>query len=408
MAVRSKKSTNIEFTWEGVNTRGNRLEGTIAAKNISAAKAQLRRKGILVKKLKRKTKLLASLNKKTIKPADIATFSRQLATMIAAGIPLVQSLDIVAKGLDNPTLAELVTTIKKTVESGSPFAEALSKHPKYFDSLFCNLIDAGEQSGTLDVMLERIATYREKTESVKKKIRKALSYPIAVLVIAFAVTTILMVKVIPEFETLFSSVGGELPGFTQTVIHISEFFQSYWYVIVIGLIILITTFILGRKRSEKFRRLSDTAFLKIPIFGKLLQKAAIARFCRTLATTFAAGMPLVNALNVSSKAAGNLAFQQAIIEIKDSVSSGDQFHYAMNATKRFPNMIVQMSAIGEESGELDAMMNKAASIFEEDVDTTVDSLSSLLEPAIMAILGVLVGGLVIAMYLPIFQMGQAF
>lgn len=406
--VKKQQKTIPSFNFECVNSQGKQIEGTIEAKNISMARAMLRRKGYKIKKLQRKSELFSNLNKKTIKAADIAAFSRQLATMISAGIPLVQGLDIVSKGSDNPTLAKLVLDIKKHVESGTTFAESLAKYPKYFDGLFCNLIEAGEQSGTLDVMLERIATYREKTETIKKKIRKALSYPIAVIVIAFVVTTILLVKVIPQFETLFKSVGGDLPAFTKIVLAISAFFQQFWWLIMLVAVGLVLVFILGRKKSLKFRKATDALFLKIPIFGNLFQKAAIARFCRTLATTFAAGMPLINALNISSKAAGNLVYQDAIMTMRDDISAGEQFHVAMNTSRRFPNMVVQMASIGEESGELDAMMNKAASIYEEDVDTTVDSLSSLLEPMIMAILGVLIGGLVIAMYLPIFQMGQAF
>ena len=406
--VRKAKGNLATFTFECINSSGKRIEGSLEAKNMSMARAALRRKGYRVKKLRQKSEFLSALNKKPIKPADIAAFSRQLATMIAAGIPLVQSLDIVAKGSDNPTLSTLVVDIKKTVESGTTFAQSLAKYPKYFDSLFCNLIDAGEQSGTLDVMLERIATYREKTETIKKKIRKALSYPIAVIVIAFLVSTILLVKVIPQFETLFKSVGGDLPAFTKMVLGLSKFFQQFWWVIILSTLASVVGFVLGRKKSLKFRKITDALYLKIPIFGNLLRKASIARFCRTLATTFAAGMPLINALNTSSKAAGNLVFEDGIMQMKEDISTGEQFHAAMNNTQLFPNMVVQMASIGEESGELDAMMNKAASIYEEDVDTTVDSLSSLLEPMIMAVLGVLIGGLVIAMYLPIFQMGKAF
>lgn len=403
-----KSATLAKFNWEGKNRNGKLVEGTIEAKNASTARATLRSKGYQVRKLKKQSELWAKLNKKPIKPADIAAFSRQLATMLAAGIPLVQGLDIVAKGTDNNTLSKLIQDIKSNVESGATFASALTKYPKYFDSLFCNLIDAGEQSGTLDVMLDRIATYREKTESMKKKIRKALSYPTAVVVIAFVVSTILLVKVIPQFENLFQSVGGDLPSFTRMVLNLSEVFQKYWWLIALTAITFIVIFVVGRKRSEKFRLVTDAAFLKLPIFGNLLTKASIARFFRTLATTFAAGMPLINALKISARAAGNLVYQNTILEMRDSIASGESFYLAMNATGRFPNMVVQMTAIGEESGELDAMMNKAATIYEEDVETIVDSLSSLLEPMIMAVLGVLIGGLVIAMYLPIFQMGQAF
>ncbi len=402
-----KKIVLAQFNWHGLNKNGKRIEGELKAKNLAAARSELRRQGINVKKITKQSQLWKNLNKKNIVPADIATFSRQLATMIASGIPLVQGLDIVAKGSDNPTISDLINTIKAQVESGSTLAEAFAKHPKQFDGLFCSLIEAGEQSGTLDVMLDRIATYREKTESMKKKIRKALTYPAAVIVVAFVVTTILLVKVIPQFETLFKSVGGNLPAFTQFVVDLSKIFQAYWWMIAGGAVLAIIAFVLARQRNERFHYLTDAASLHIPIFGSLLQKAAIARFCRTLATTFAAGMPLLTALTISSKAAGNKVFEKAILSMRDNIASGEQFHASMNMTRRFPNMIIQMASIGEESGELDAMMNKAASVYEEDVDTMVDGLSSLIEPMIMAILGVLVGGLVIAMYLPIFEMGKA-
>ena len=401
-----KTITLLQFSWKGLNQNGKPVEGSIEARSLSAAKALLRQQNISVKKISQKSQLLQQLMSKRIKPVDIASFSRQMATMISAGIPLVQGLSIVAKGVDNPNLSRLILDLRSSVENGSTFADALAKHSNYFDPLFCNLIEAGEQSGTLDIMLERIATYREKTESIKKKIRKALSYPIAVIVIAFIVTTILLVKVIPQFETLFNNVGAGLPTFTQIVINISEVFQDFWWMIALGAIAMVGLIYFGRKRSRKFCKITDGVALRTPVFGTLLQKASIARFCRTLATTFAAGMPLINALRVSSKAAGNLVYEDAILQIRENVTSGEQFHQAMEMTKRFPNIIIQMAAIGEEAGELDAMMNKSASIYEEDVDTMVDSLSSLLEPAIMAILGILVGGLVIAMYLPIFKMGQ--
>lgn len=394
------------FNWTGLNQRGKKQTGTILARNIASAKMELSRRGVVVRKINQPSTLLQSLTKQKIKPIDIATFSRQLSTMITAGIPLVKSLSVVSKSLKNPTFAELINQIKTEIEHGSTFADALAQHPNQFDNLFCRLVDAGEQSGTLDTMLERIATYKEKSESIKKKIRKALSYPVAVILVSLIVTTILLVKVIPKFETLFANVGSELPAFTQLVINLSESFQKIWWMLFLGLGGLVFGSIFGKKRSRKFAKFLDKLMLLLPIFGNIIKKACIARFCRTLSTTFTAGMPLVNALNVSAKATGNLVFEDKILEIAEKVSHGYAFNQAIVESKVFPPMMVQMALIGEESGELDSMMDKTAAIYEEDVDNTVDGLSSLIEPVIMSILGVLVGGLIIAMYLPIFKMGQ--
>lgn len=407
MAKASNKN-NKHFKWEGKNTSGKTTSGLIEAKNISAARAKLRKNNIVVRKLRQQSTTLENLTKARIKSAEIALFSRQLATMIAAGVPLLQSLDIVCKGAENPTLRKILLQVKSSLEQGETLSQALSRHPKHFDSLFCSLINAGEKSGTLETMLDRIATYREKTESLKKKIRKALTYPTIVIVIAFVVTSILLIKVIPAFEGIFAGAGAELPAFTLFVVKISIFFQNYWWLILASFVLSITLIVVCRSKFRRFRKITDKIFLTLPIIGPILKKAAIARFCRTLATTFAAGMPMLSALNVSSKATGNLVYEDAITDIQKKITVGDQLHVAIENSGNFPNMIVQMAAIGEESAELDAMMNKAASIYEEDVDTAVDSLSSLLEPVIMAVIGVLIGGLVIAMYLPIFKLGDIF
>jgi type IV pilus assembly protein PilC len=406
--AKPSNKNNKHFKWEGKNASGKTTSGLIAAKNISAARAKLRKNNIVVRKLRQQSTTLENLTKARIKSAEIALFSRQLATMIAAGVPLLQSLDIVCKGAENPTLRKILLQVKSSLEQGETLSQALSRHPKHFDSLFCSLINAGEKSGTLETMLDRIATYREKTESLKKKIRKALTYPTIVVVIAFVVTSILLIKVIPAFEGIFAGAGAELPAFTLFVVKISIFFQNYWWLMLASFVLSITLIVVCRSKFRRFRKITDKIFLTLPIIGPILKKAAIARFCRTLATTFAAGMPMLSALKVSSKATGNLVYEDAITDIQKKITVGDQLHVAIENSGNFPNMIVQMAAIGEESAELDAMMNKAASIYEEDVDTAVDSLSSLLEPVIMAVIGVLIGGLVIAMYLPIFKLGDIF
>lgn len=412
MAAVSKRNTPPSqsihaFTYEGINKQGVKVTGEINALNIGIAKAEIRRQGLTPTKVRKKSKALAFLqHKKKISPFEIAAFSRQMATMMLAGVPLVQAFDIVAKGVDNTSMRDLVLAIKADVESGRPFSDSLKQHPDHFDSLFCSLVGAGEASGSLDTMLDRIATYKEKIETLKRKIKKALFYPTAVMLVAVIVTGILLIFVVPEFEKLFKGFGADLPFFTQIVINVSNVIQRWWWAIVILLLAMIWTFGLLKKRSQRFQRIFDKAILKVPAIGKILHKAAIARFARTLSTTFSAGVPLVEALDSVAGATGNIVYSEAVQRIREEVSMGSQIQAAMRNTGIFPNMVVQMIAIGEESGSLENMLSKIASIYEEEVDAAVDGLSSLLEPLIMAILGVLVGGLVIAMYLPIFKMGS--
>lgn len=402
------KSKKIQtFTYEGKDARGSSIKGEINALNLGLAKADLRRQGLTPTKLKRKAKPLFNFStKKRIRAADICTFSRQMATMMASGVPLVQSFDIIAKGTDNESVQDLVTQIKNDVEGGLSFSEALSKHPKYFDQLFCNLVYAGESSGALEAMLDRIATYKEKSESLKRKIKKALFYPTAVTVVAIIVTAILLIFVVPQFQELFKGFGADLPAFTLLVIHISNLVREWWWGILLMIITAGFFFIQAKRRSLGFQHFLDRLIVRIPVIGPILHKAAVARFARTLATTFAAGVPLVEALDAVAKASGNIIYSNAIYQIREEVATGSQIQFSMRNTGVFPNMVIQMVAIGEESGALDHMLEKVANIYEEEVDTAVDGLSSLLEPLIMAVLGVLVGGLVIAMYLPIFKMGS--
>ncbi len=395
------------FVYEGTNRRGQKIKGEMPGKNLALAKAQLRKQGINVISIRKKSKnLLEGLSKKKVSALDIAIFARQLATMMKAGVPLVQSFEIVAEGLDNPSMREVVLGIKGEVEGGSSFAGALKKYPQHFDDLFCSLVASGEQSGALETMLDRVAIYKEKSELLKQKIKKAMKYPATVIVVAVVVTIILMLKVVPVFQDLFSSFGADLPAFTQMVVNMSKWMQVYWWVLILGIGITIGAFIEAKKRSEAFRDLLDRAALKAPIFGDLVYKAIIARYSRTLATTFAAGVPLIEALESTAGATNNVVYRKAVMQIRDDVSTGQQLQFAMRTTNVFPSMAIQMVAIGEESGALDAMLEKVATHFENEVDNAVDGLTSMMEPLIMAILGVLVGGLVVAMYLPIFQMGS--
>lgn len=395
------------FSWEGTDKRGAKVKGEDQATNVTMMKAELRRQGIAPKAVRRKSSLsLGGKRKKKIAPGDIAIFSRQLATMMSAGVPLVQGLEIVGRGHENPAMQELIMNIKTDVEGGTNLNEALAKHPRQFNDLFCNLVEAGEAAGVLDTLLDKLATYLEKTESIKKKIKKALTYPTAVVVVAFIVTAILLIFVVPQFESLFQGFGADLPVFTQFVVRLSEFFQTYWYIIFGVVLGLAWAFREGLRRSRKFVRLVDKIALKVPVVGSILEKAAIARYARTLSTMFAAGVPLVEALQSVAGACGNILYEEGVLGMRDQVSSGQQLQTAMKMSGLFPNMVVQMTAIGEESGSLDSMLAKVADFYEEEVDAAIDSLSSLLEPLIMAVLGVLVGGLVIAMYLPIFQMGS--
>jgi len=365
----------------------------------------LRKQGINPTKVRKKAVSIFGSGKK-IKPLDIAFFSRQMATMMKAGVPLLQSFDIISEGSDNPNMRKLVDDIKQEVAAGHSFATALRQKPQYFDDLFCNLVDAGEQAGALESLLERVATYKEKTESLKAKIKKAMTYPIAVIIVALVVSGILLIKVVPQFQTVFSGFGAKLPAFTLMVIGLSEVVQSYWYIILGILVVMILAFRKAYKTSAKFRDRIDRMLLKVPVIGPLLFKSAVARFARTLSTTFAAGVPLVDALDSVAGATGNVVFRNAVHKVKQDVSTGTQLNFSMRSTGVFPMLAVQMTAIGEESGALDSMLDKVATYYEEEVDNMVDSLTSLMEPMIMAVLGVIVGGLVIAMYLPIFQLGQ--
>ena len=340
-----------------------------------------------------------------VKPADIALFTRQMATMMRAGVPLVQAFDIVADGVDKPKLGDLIRTVRQDVAGGNSFASAIRKHPDQFDELYCNLVEAGEQSGALETLLDRVATYKEKTESLKAKVRKAMTYPIAVLVVAVIVSGILLIKVVPQFEQVFQGFGAELPAFTQMVIHISEFAQAYWWTILIALVAIGFALSEVHKRSKPFRDALDRLVLKLPVVGDITEKSSVARYARTLATTFGAGVPLVDALNSVAGSTGNSVYVNAVNQVRDDVSTGQQLNFSMRNTGVFPNMVIQMTAIGEEAGALDDMLGKAADYYEEQVDNAVDNLTALMEPIIMSVLGVLVGGLIIAMYLPIFQLG---
>ena len=396
---------NVPFLWEGTDRKGNKIKGKSMASSEDAVRADLRRQGVVPSRIRKQGKKLFSASTK-ITTADIAIFSRQLATMLAAGIPLVQSFEIVGNGHENPGMQKLILAIKGDVEGGSSLAEALAKHPLYFDDLFVNLVESGEQAGALETLLDKIATYKEKTEAIKKKIKKALTYPAAVLVVALVVTIILLIFVIPAFEDLFQGFGADLPAFTRMVIDLSEFVRAKGWLLALAAIGAVASFLYFKKRSRPMRHFLDRTALKTPIIGPILRKAAIARYSRTLSTMFSAGVPLVEALESVAGATGNIVYEIGVLQMKDEVATGQRLQQAMENTDLFPNMVIQMIAVGEESGSLDDMSAKVADFYEEDVDNAVDNLSSLLEPMIMAILGILVGGLVIAMYLPIFKMGS--
>ena len=402
----AKQTKTVTYVWRGKDKTGRKAKGEMQSSSAMQVKMELRKQGILVTRVTKKS-FSFDLGGGQIKPMDIALFTRQMATMMKSGVPLLQAFDITVDGLEKKAMRELVGKVKNEVASGSTFADALRKQPEYFDELYCNLVASGEQSGALDTLLDRIATYKEKTEALKAKIKKALNYPIAVVCIAIIVTVILLVKVVPQFEEVFQGFGAELPAFTQLVINISEAVQSYWH-LVIGSMVLIGFFVKRTVKSSKSARNTlDRMMLKLPIVGDILHKSAVARFGRTLATTFAAGVPLVEALDSVAGAAGNAVYADAAKQIKEDVSTGQQLQFAMKGSGVFPSMAVQMVSIGEESGTLDEMLEKVAVFYEDEVDNMVDGLTSLMEPIIMSVLGVLVGGLIIAMYLPIFQLGSA-
>lgn len=399
------EASAITFLWEGLDRKGSKIKGEGQAANEILMKADLRRQGINPTRVKKKPKPLFGSNGKKIESKDIAIFARQLATMMSAGVPLVQSFEIVGRSNEKPQMQDLVLNIKAEVEGGTTLANALEKHPKYFDDLFCNLVNAGEQSGALETLLGKIATYKEKTEAIKAKVKKALTYPIAVIIVALIVSSILLIFVVPQFQDIFAGFGADLPYFTLMVIRLSEFLQAWWWAVFGGIGVAIFVFAQAKQRSAKLRRALDFISLKIPIVGDILNKSAVARFARTLATMFAAGVPLVEAMDSVAGATGNAVYSEAVLKMKDDVATGTQLQQSMKQVGIFPNMVVQMVSIGEESGALDDMLGKVADFYEEEVDNLVDNLSSLLEPLIMAVLGVLVGGLVIAMYLPIFKLG---
>lgn len=399
------KDAAILFVWEGIDRTGGRTKGEAYARSEALARADLRRQGIKVVKVKKKAPSLFGGRKKPIKAKDIAVFSRQLATMLTAGVPLVQAFDIVGRGHANPSMQQMLMAIKSDVEGGSTLQESLAKFPDHFDDLFCNLVQAGEQAGVLETLLHKIADYKEKTESIKGKVKKAMFYPAAVIVVALIVTSILLMFVVPQFEALFQGFGADLPAFTMLVISLSKWLQEWWYVVLGVVAGLGYAFIKLKKRSASFNQLLDRLVLRLPIIGAILHKAAVARFARTLSTMSAAGVPLVEALQSVAGATGNVVYSDAILHIREEVATGHQLQSSMREANLFPNMVIQMVAIGEESGSLDTMLSKVADFFEEEVDNAVDALSSLIEPLIMVFLGVVVGGLVIAMYLPIFKLG---
>jgi type IV pilus assembly protein PilC len=400
-----KPAEKVEFNYEGTNRGGTKVKGAIYALTVTLAKSGLRKQGINPLRVRKKPRPLFGGGKK-ITPSDIAIFARQMATMMQAGVPLVQSFEIIGQGHENQNMQKMILGIKTEVESGVSLGEALAKQPLYFDPLFVNLVSAGEASGALETMLDKLATYKEKTEALKAKVKKALFYPIAVLVIAFVVTVILLVFVVPKFEELFDSFGADLPALTRFVIDLSEFMQSWWWVIAGTIGGTVYTILRIKKTSPKLQEAFDRIALKAPVIGEITTKSAIARFSRTLETMSAAGVPLVEAMESVAGATGNIVYYNASLKIRDEVSQGTQLQTSMRSTGLFPNMAIQMVSIGEESGSLDNMLAKVADFYENEVDNAVDALTSLLEPIIMAVLGVLVGGLIIAMYLPIFKLGS--
>ena len=401
-----RKEQIYTFNWTGKDKAGNQSKGKVDARDISSAKVILRQQGILPQKISKESTSLFSAKTKPIKPVDIAFFTRQMATMMRSGVPLLQGLDIVAQGSEKDKLKKMIYDIRSEVNGGIDLSSALAKYPEHFDDLYVSLVAAGEQSGSLEAMLDRLATYKEKTEALKAKIKKALTYPTAVIIVGLLVTAILLVKVVPVFENVFGSFGAELPAFTLFVVNLSEIAQAYWLYALAAIIGGGVLFKRQMVKSKSFRESVERMSLKIPVIGGILHNAAIARFTRTLSTTFAAGVPLVQALESCAGASGNVVYRQSIMQIRNGVSAGQSLKNAITMTGIYPMMVVQMVSIGEEAGSLDQMLDKVAEFYEAAVDNAVDNLSSLLEPLIMVVLGTLVGGLVIAMYLPIFQLGN--
>ncbi len=402
----AKNISAYPYQWEGLNRRGQKVSGFMLAASVQAVKRDLQRQGVSTTRVKRKRDSFFSQRKNIIKPMDIAVITRQVATMLSAGVPLVQTLQIISRSSQKASIRELTGVIAADVEGGTPLSEALKKYPRQFDELYCDLVHSGEQTGALDHIFAQIAIYREKAEALKSKIKKALFYPAMVILVAIVVTSILLLFVIPQFEEIFAGFGATLPIFTQMVIKLSRWMQDYWLYILVATMAAVFFYVRAWRHSEKVRDAADRFVLRLPVVGDILHKAALARFARTLATTFSAGIPLVEGLVSSAGASGNAVYRQAVMQVRSEVMAGMQMNLALRSTHLFPDMVVQMVMIGEESGAIDDMMNKVAVIYEREVDDAVDGLTSLIEPLIMVVLGILVGGLVIAMYLPIFDLGK--
>lgn len=402
-----KKKTNkvYSFSWEGLNARRNKVKGVMDAEDINFVRAKLREQGINPKRVRRKSSLKFNFGNKIV-ARDITLFSRQLATMIKAGVPMVQAFSITIEGQTKPSMRNLLIDLRDQIAAGTPVAQALRRHPKVFDDLFCSLVEAGENSGTLETMLERVALYKERMESLKNKIKKALYYPVFVLLVGMGVSALLLIKVVPEFEKMFAGFGAELPAFTQMVVNMSRFMQQWWYFVFGAMAVFVYALVVMRRRSPAFDLRLSYLTLRLPVIGQLLHKSSVARFARTLATSFAAGVTLVDALEAAGKSSGNLVYNRHVQQIREDVSTGQQLNFAMRNGQLFPTMVNQMVAIGEESGALDTMLSKVADFYEEEVNNLVESMTSLLEPLVIVVLGIIVGSLVIAMYLPIFQMGN--
>ncbi len=404
MATAAKAVKDATFLWEGMDKRGKKVKGQMLAGGEAVVNSLLRKQGITVTKVKKQSALFSGAKKITDK--DVTLFTRQLATMMKAGVPLLQAFDIVGRGHSNPSMQRLLAEIKADIEKGSSLTQSFSRHPLYFDALFCNLVGAGEAAGILEAVLDRLALYKEKILAIKGKIKSALFYPLSIIVVAFVITAVIMIFVIPAFKELFSSFGADLPAPTLIVMAISDFFVNYWWLVFGTIGGGLYAFFEGWKRSKKMQMTMDRIMLKLPVFGSVIEKATIARWTRTLSTMFAAGVPLVEALESVGGASGNQVFVEATSKIRGEVATGTSLTVAMQNTGKFPNMVLQMASIGEESGSLDAMLAKVADFYEAEVDDAVEALSSLMEPMIMVVLGTLIGGMVIAMYLPIFKMGS--
>ncbi|MBT1444000.1 type II secretion system F family protein [Shewanella sp. JM162201] len=394
------------FEWKGMNRDGKKSSGELRGASVAEIKTLLKNQGINPKVVRKKSDGLFGKSNKKITAMDIAMVTRQIATMLTAGVPLVTTIDILGKGHEKPKMRELLGTILNDIQAGIPLSDALRPHRIYFDDLYVDLVAAGEHSGALDTVFDRIATYKEKAEALKSKIKKAMFYPAAVVVVAIAVTTLLLLFVVPQFEEIFKGFGAELPAFTQMIINLSRFLQSSWYFFVITIVAAIWLYVRAHRNSQAVRDRQDEFVLKIPVIGEILHKAAMARFARTLATTFAAGVPLIDGMESAAGASGNAVYRKALLKIRTEVMAGMQMNVAMRTVNLFPDMLIQMVMIGEESGSLDNMLNKIANIYEMQVDDAVDGLSSLIEPIMMVVIGTLVGGLIVGMYLPIFQMGN--